>query len=32
MDISAIKAFIEVANYGSFSEAAKALHLTQPAI
>jgi DNA-binding transcriptional LysR family regulator len=32
MDINSLKAFIEVAEQGSFSLAADALHLTQPAI
>ena len=32
MDLSALRAFVEVADHGSFSEAANALFLTQPAI
>jgi len=32
MEISGIKAFVAVAKYNSFSEAAKALRITQPAI
>lgn len=32
MDIPALKAFLSVAEHGSFSTAAQALHLTQPAI
>lgn len=32
MDLHALNAFIEVADHGSFSEAAESLYLTQPAI
>ncbi len=32
MDINALRAFVEVAQQRSFSEAAEALHLTQPAV
>ncbi|HXG36701.1 MAG TPA: LysR substrate-binding domain-containing protein, partial [Dehalococcoidia bacterium] len=32
MDIGQIEAFIQVANYKSFSRAAQAIHLTQPSI
>lgn len=32
MDSGALKAFITIVDYGSFSEAAEVLHLTQPAI
>ncbi|MFT5580459.1 MAG: DNA-binding transcriptional LysR family regulator, partial [Paraglaciecola psychrophila] len=32
MDTQNLKAFVEVANTRSFSEAAETLHLTQPAV
>ena len=32
MEINALKAFVEVADQGSFSDAAEALYLTQPAV
>ena len=32
MDTNALKAFVAIVDQGSFSEAAEALHLTQPAI